>query len=129
MNKYTEIFGVDISKEVFDVYESKSGHKQFKNDASAFKSFLKSLPKESLVIIEATGYYHYRLAQLLCKQSECLQLFRLMDSFIKKRTATKNKLHGEEVLGIPSSWVHRSLKRDRKHLDKEILGIEIKLLS
>ena len=52
-----------------------------------------------------------------------------MDSFIKKRTATKNKLHGEEVLGIPSSWVYRSLKRDRKHLDKEILGIETKLLS
>ncbi len=181
MNKYTKIFGVDISKDVFDVYGSKSGHDQFKNDASGFRSFLKSLPKESLVVMEATGYYHYRLAQFLFKQSvlvsvvnplsvkrfiqmklakvktdksdakaiceygqinevplytaltdvqsECLQLFRLMDSFIKKRTATKNKLHGEEVLGIPSSWVYRSLKRDRKHLDKEILGIETKLLS
>jgi transposase len=52
-----------------------------------------------------------------------------MDSFIKKRTATKNKIHGEEVLGIPSNWVYRSLKRDHKHLDKEILGIESKLLS
>jgi transposase len=52
-----------------------------------------------------------------------------MDSFIKKRTATKNKLHGEEVLGVPSNWVYRSLKRDRKHLDKEILGIQSKLLS
>jgi transposase len=29
MNKYNEIFGVDISKDVFDVYEEKSGHKQF----------------------------------------------------------------------------------------------------
>jgi transposase len=47
---------------VFDAYGSKSGHNQFKNDASGFKSFLKSLPKESLVIMEATGYYHYRLA-------------------------------------------------------------------
>jgi transposase len=27
-------------------------------------------------------------------QSECLQLFRLMDSCLKKRTATKNKIHG-----------------------------------
>jgi len=181
MSKYKEIFGVDISKDVFDVYGSQSGHDQFKNDVFGFKSFLKSLPKESLVIMEATGYYHYRLAQFLFKksvfvsvvnplsvkrfiqmklakvktdksdakaicqygkinevplytaltnvQSECLQLFRLMDSFLKKRTATKNKLHGEEVLGVPSKWVYRSLKRDRKHLDKELLGIEKKLLS
>ncbi|WP_275316974.1 IS110 family transposase [Tenacibaculum bernardetii] len=181
MNKYKEIFGVDISKDVFDVHGSKSGHDQFKNDASGFKVFLKNLPKESLVIMEATGYYHYRLAQFLFKQgilvsvvnplsvkrfiqmklskvktdksdakaiceygqinevplytaltdvqSECLQLFRLMDSFIKKRTATKNKIHGEEVLGIPSKWVYRSLKRDKKHLDKELKGIEERLLS
>ena len=32
MNKYKEIFGVDISKDVFDVYGSKSGHNQFKNN-------------------------------------------------------------------------------------------------
>jgi transposase len=30
MNKYKEIFGVDISKDVFDVYGSKSVHNQFK---------------------------------------------------------------------------------------------------
>ncbi|PKH50948.1 IS110 family transposase [Tenacibaculum sp. Bg11-29] len=181
MNKYKEIFGVDISKDVFDVYGSKSGHNQFKNDASGFKILLKNLPKKSLVVMEATGYYHYRLAQFLYKQniivsvvnplsvkrfiqmklakvktdksdakaiceygqindvplynaltdvqSECLQLFRLMDSCIKKRTATKNKIHGEEVLGIPSKYVYRSLKRIKKYLDKEILGIEKKLLS
>ncbi|PKH52407.1 IS110 family transposase [Tenacibaculum sp. Bg11-29] len=181
MNKYKEIFGVDISKDVFDVHGSKSGHDQFENNASGFKSFLKRLPKESLVVMEATGYYHYRLTQFLHKQniivsvvnplslkrfiqmklakiktdksdakaiyeygqinevplytaltnvqSKCLQLFRLMDSCIKKRTATKNKIHGEEVLDIPSKYVYRSLKRIKKYLDKEILGIEKKLLS
>ena len=131
--------------------------------------------------MEATGYYHYRLAQFLYKenqtvsvvnplsvkrflqmklakvktdksdakavcgygllnevpfytaltnvQSECLQLFRLLDSYVKKRTATKNKLHSEEVLGIPSKHVYRSLKRIKKCLNKEILEIERKLLS
>lgn len=29
MSKYKEIYGVDISKDVFDVYGSKSGHNQF----------------------------------------------------------------------------------------------------
>jgi transposase len=181
MNKYNETFGIDISKDVFDCYGSVQGHLQFKNEAAGFKNFLEILSKDSLVVMEATGYYHYRFAQFLYKQnvivsvvnplsvkrfiqmklakvktdksdakaicdygminevplynaltdvqSECLQLFRLLDSFIKKRTATKNKLHGEEVLGIPSKWVYRSLKRNKKHLDKEILGIEEKLLS
>ncbi|MDN3665757.1 IS110 family transposase [Algibacter miyuki] len=181
MNKYKETFGIDISKDVFDVHGNKSGHNQYKNDESGFKMFLKELPINSLVVMEATGYYHYRLAQYLYKngvivsvvnplsvkrfiqmklakvktdksdskaiceyalinevplynaltdvQIECLQLFRLMDVYIKHRTATKNKLHGEEVLGIPSKNVYRSLKRNKKHLDKEIEAIELKLLS
>ncbi len=131
--------------------------------------------------MEATGYYHYRLAQFLYKngiavsvvnplsvkrfiqmklskvktdksdakaiceyalsnevplynalnnvQAECLQLFRFMDNYLKKRAATKNKLHGEEVLGIQSKYVYRSLKRNLKHLDKEIKGIEYRLLK
>jgi transposase len=131
--------------------------------------------------MEATGYYHYRLAQYLhqqdvlvsvvnplsvkrfiqmklakvktyksdvkaiCEygemnevllytaltnvQSECLQIFRLLDSYVKKRTATKNKLHGEETLAIPSKTVYRSLKRNEKHLNNEIKGLEERLLE
>jgi transposase len=39
-------------------------------------------------------------------QSECLQLFRLLDTYLKQRTATKNKIHGEVVLGFPSKFVY-----------------------
>jgi transposase len=67
MNKYKETFGVDISKDVFDVHGSINGHTQYKNDAQGFKKFLKELPKDLLVMMEATGYYHYRLAQFLYK--------------------------------------------------------------
>ncbi len=180
MNKYSEIYGVDISKDVFDVFGSQEGHQQFSNDPKGFAAFLGVLDKKSLVVMEATGYYHYRLAQFLFKkgvivsvvnplsvkrfiqmklakvktdksdaraiceygrvnhvpcytaltdvQAECLQLFRLLDSYLKKRTATKNKLHGEETLGIPSKFVHQSLKRDLKHLDKEVKALEERLL-
>ena len=68
MSKYKEIYGVDISKAVIDVYGEKSGHKQFKNEEKGFRAFLKSLPKGSLVVMEATGYYHYLKAQYLYKQ-------------------------------------------------------------
>ena len=181
MNKYSETFGIDISKDVFDCYGSEQGHLQFKNTEIGFKKFLEKLSKNSLVVMEATGYYHYRFAQFLYKnsvfvsvvnplsvkrfiqmklakvktdksdakaicdygltqevplynaltdtQSECLQLFRLMDNLLKTRTATKNKLHGEELLGIPSKWVYRCLNRSKNHLDKELRGIEQKLLS
>ena len=181
MNKYRETFGVDISKDVFDVYGSTSGHSQYKNDEKGFKNFLKNLPDDILVVMEATGYYHYRLAQFLYKseitvsvvnslsikrfiqmklakvktdksdakaiceyglvntvplytaltdvQSECLQLFRTLDNYIKHRTATKNKMHGEEALGIPSPFTYRSLRRNKKHYDIEIKAIETKILS
>jgi len=62
-------------------------------------------------------------------QSECFQLFRLLDSCLKQRTASKNKLHGEETLGIPSKFVYRSLKRNVRHLQKEIGAIEERLLA
>lgn len=181
MNKYNTIYGIDISKDVFDVVDSNEVYYQFENTPKGFKSFLRTLSEDSLVVMEATGYYHYRLAQYLFNQgvsvsvvnplsvkrfiqmklakvktdksdakaicsygksndvplynaltdvqSECLQLFRLLDSYLKKRTATKNKLHGEETLGFPSKFVHQSLKRDLKHLDKEIGALEDRLLE
>lgn len=181
MTKDRKIYGIDISKSVFDIYSKAKGHVQLKNDESGFKKLLTSLPKEALVVMEATGYYHYRLAQFLNKngvlvsvvnplsvkrfiqmklakvktdksdakaiydygsinqvplynalsdvQAECLQLFRLLDSYVKKSTATKNKIHGEDVLGTPSKTVYRSLKRNLSHLKKEIKLLEDRLLE
>lgn len=181
MNKDKEIYGIDISKQVFDVYSDGSGHLQLANDEKGFKRLLRHLPKQALVVMEATGYYHYRLAQFLHKngvsvsvvnplsvkrfiqmrlakvktdksdakaiceygglnevplysaitevQAECLQLFRLLDNYLKQRTATKNKLKGEESLGKPSRFVYSSLRRNEKHLNKEIALIEQRLLE
>ncbi len=181
MNKGRKIYGIDISKAVFDVYNTDSGHMQFSNDEKGFKQLVKELPKGALVVMEATGYYHYRLAQYLhskgvvvsvvnplsvkrfiqmrlakvktdksdakaiCDygilndvplydaltdvQAECLQLFRLLDNYLKQRTATKNKLHGEKILGVPSKFVYRSLTRHLKHLNREIQSLESRLLA
>jgi transposase len=60
MNKYIETFGIDISKDVFDCYGSVQCHLQFTNSEAGFKKFQELLSKDSLVVMEATGYYHYR---------------------------------------------------------------------
>ena len=62
-------------------------------------------------------------------QAECLQLFRLLDIYIKQRTAIKNKIKGEEALGKPSRFVYQSLKRNQGYLTKEIKGLEERLLE
>lgn len=61
-------------------------------------------------------------------QAECLQLFRLLDVYIKQSTATKNKLHGEKSLGVPSIFVFESLERNLSHLQEEIGKLEQRLL-
>jgi transposase len=179
MHKYNEIYGVDISKGFFDVMSSKGDYFQLLNDEKGFKKFTKSIAKESLVVMEATGYYHYCLAQYLYEQgyivsvvnplsvkrfiqmklskiktdksdakaiceyavsnevplytaknksqAECLQLIRLIDTYLKHRTAIKNKLHGEKVLGIPSKAVYHSLNRSLKAINKEIELLENRL--
>ena len=181
MTKYSKIYGVDISKDVFDVVDDRGSYHQFSNSPAGFKAFLKQLDCGELVVMESTGYYHYRLAQYLFKQgvpvsvvnplqvkrfiqmrlskiktdksdakaiceyalvnavplyralSEgqgvCLQLFRLLDNYLKQRTALKNKLHGEEALGKPSKVVYHSLKRSLQHLNKEVGLLEASLLE
>ena len=65
MNKSTIFVGIDISKDVFDVYSSKEGHLQFTNDVSGFKSFAKVLTSIHWCVMEATACYHYQLALYL----------------------------------------------------------------
>lgn len=179
MNKSTKFYGIDISKDVFDVTNQKEVHYQFDNDYRGFKKFLKILDKSSHCVMEATGYYHYKLAyflqenevlvsvenplsvkrfiqmrlskiktdksdsKMICKyaesvelrlwegqnieQQECLQMVRILSVYTKQSTALKNKIHGEEVLGVPSKVVLSSLKRSLKAVKKELKMIEGKL--
>jgi transposase len=60
-------------------------------------------------------------------QRECSQIMRLVNVYFKQTTALKNKIHGEAVLGNPSSVVVQSLKRSLKSLQKEIKQLESKL--
>lgn len=62
-------------------------------------------------------------------QIECLQITRLLSVYTKQSTMLKNKVHGEEVLGNPSLFVVRSLKRSLKSTQKEMAILEERLLK
>ena len=56
-----------------------------------------------------------------------LNVFKLPEQlsvYTKQSTMLKNKLHGEDVLGNPSSKVVRSLNRSLKFIKKEIKSLE-----
>ncbi len=69
MSKIKQFFGIDISKDVFDVVDSSEHHYQFKNDLSGFKEFGKMLNENSHCVMEATGCYYQGLATWLYSQS------------------------------------------------------------
>jgi len=69
MSKNTNYFGIDISKDVFDVVDMKSKHFQFSNNPKGFKDFLKLLDRSSYCVMEATGYYHIQLAYYLLENN------------------------------------------------------------
>ena len=57
--------GIDVSKSTFDVWSEETGHEQFSNDVAGFKAFKKLLNKEDHCVMEATGCYHFQLAEFL----------------------------------------------------------------
>jgi len=70
MNKDKNYFGIDISKAVFDVCDNNGVYYQFKNNPSGFKKLLKLLDANSICVMEATGYYHLRLAYFLLEEGQ-----------------------------------------------------------
>lgn len=69
MNKNTVFFGIDISKDSFDVYNNELGHMRYANSDKGIADFVKTLSEGSHCVMEATGSYHYRLAMHLYDKS------------------------------------------------------------
>ena len=62
MCKVKPFIGVDVSKDVIDIYDSQGNFHQFKNNLSGFKKLLSLTSFSSHCVMEATGYYHFKLA-------------------------------------------------------------------
>lgn len=112
MDKITQFFGIDVSKGVFDVYNDKLGHQQYENSQLGYKKFISSIPKESHVLMESTGYYHYRLA------------FYLYESGIK--VSVENPLKVKRFIQMKLSKV-KTDKADAQKIFEYAQSVELSL--
>ena len=69
MNKDIIYFGLEISKDFFDVCDNNRIHYQFANSISGFKKLVKLLDSNTICVMEATGCYHSRLAYFLLESA------------------------------------------------------------
>jgi transposase len=101
MSKIKEFFGIDISKDVFDVVDASDKHHQFKNDPSGFKEFSKLLSEKSHCVMEATGSYYQGLATWLYDSSIIVSVVNPLSvkRFIQMRlkTSKTDKLDAQMI--------------------------------
>jgi len=112
MNKGIEYFGIDISHLVFDVTDSDGNHYEFKNNGAGFKKFTKLLNHNSHCVMEATGYYHYKLA------------YHLLESGIK--VSVENPLAVKRFIQMKLSKI-KTDKSDSKLICEYAEQVELKL--
>jgi len=68
MKNYDLYVGIDVSSETIDVVTSEGQYKKLSNNKQGFKELEELLLPNSLVVMEATGVYHYSLALYLYKK-------------------------------------------------------------
>lgn len=51
MDKGTKFYGIDVSKNVFDVYNDELGHQQYENNPNGFREFAAQVFAKSHLVI------------------------------------------------------------------------------
>jgi transposase len=108
MNQEKTSIGIDVSKKTLDigiVSSSKKTHKKIKNELSGYKEMLSlinslDLPSETIIIIEATGGYHYGVVYFLLEQG--FSNVKVINPSIAKAFAKMSNLRGTKTDKIDS---------------------------
>lgn len=117
MSKVTEFLGIDISKNFIDVYDVNGVYYQFSNGISGFKKLLKIVSINSHCVMEATGYYHVRLAYFLLEAGirvsvenplKVKRFIQMKLSKIKTDKSDAKQLYEYGVTQRPKLWLGAS---------------------
>lgn len=146
MNENTNYFGIDISKDVFDVTGSDGLSHQFSNDNSGFKSFIKLTTSNSQCVMESTGVYHLRLAYYLVEHQvkvsvenplSVKRFIQMKLSKIKTDKSDSKMIYDYAIFNKPGLWTGQTKSQiECSHLlslsnlyTKEIIVLKNKLHS
>jgi len=146
MNKITNYFGIDISKDVFDVMGSDGLFHQFINDNSGFKKLIKLTDANSHCVMESTGVYHLRLSYYLLEHNvkvsvenplSIKRFIQMKLSKIKTDKSDSKMIYNYAVLHKPKLWTGQTKnQKECSHLlslsnlyTKEIIVLKNKLHS
>ena len=135
MNKDIKYFGLDISKDFFDLCDSGYNYYQFKNNISGFKKLIKLLDSYTVCVMEATGYYHVRLAYFLLENGfkvsvvNPLKIKRYIQMELSKIKTDKSdskmiQLYGKERL--PKLWYGQSKTQQESLQLSRLLSVYVK---
>lgn len=65
MDKFKHYYGIDISKDFFDVVDENGKHNKYLNNIEGFRDFYSEIGELGCCIMEATGVYHVQLSDYL----------------------------------------------------------------
>ncbi|MEN3325187.1 IS110 family transposase [Mariniflexile soesokkakense] len=146
MNENTNYFGIDISKDVFDVMGSDGLFHQFGNELTGFKKFIKLMDCNSHCVMESTGVYHLRLAYYLIEHNikvsvenplSVKRFIQMKLSKIKTDKSDSKMIYEYAIMNSPSLWTGQTKSQiECSHLlslsnlyTKEIIVLKNKLHS
>jgi transposase len=135
MTKDRNYFGIDISKDIIDVCDDNGNHYQFKNSLSGFKKLHNLIDVTTVCVMEATGYYHLKLAYYLLEQNHKvsivnpLKIKRYIQMQLSKIKTDKSDSKMIQAYGVachPSLWFGQSKTQQDSLQLSRLLSIYVK---
>lgn len=135
MTKDKNYFGIDVSKDVLDVCDNNGLSYQFKNSLSGFKKLIKLLDETSICVMEATGYYHLKLAYYLLENNanvsvvNPLKIKRYIQMQLSKIKTDKSDAKMIQAFGFdcePKLWYGQSKTQQESLQLSRLLSIYVK---
>ena len=135
MYKVKQFIGIDVSKDVLDVYDFNGKYHQFKNNYSGFKKLLALTSLDSHCVMEATGYYHLKLAYFLQEHSVAVSVenplkvkrfIQMKLSKIKTDKSDAKQLYEYGLNQNPSLWEGNSKSQQECLQVLRLLGLYTK---
>ena len=126
------IAGIDIASRKFD-YRIIDGNGASLSRGSCemnldgFSSFLRTVPEDTVFIMESTGRYHKNLCHFLIGKgfSVCVENPMMIKSYVKSTTLRKTKTDNADALSIARYGLanYDRLRREKRVMDDEVRSI------